>query len=58
MPADLLAWGRQVLGQQPFSAMLNAQLDAFAPGGAELLVPGRVNYFKGVICFNYFSGVL
>lgn len=39
MPADLLAWGRQVLGQQPFSAMLNAQLDAFAPGGAELSVP-------------------
>ena len=39
MPADLLAWGRQMLGQQPFSAMLNAQLDVFVPGGAELSVP-------------------
>lgn len=39
MPADLLAFGREVLGRQPFSALLNAQLDALAPGSAELSVP-------------------
>ncbi|MEP6773867.1 MAG: PaaI family thioesterase, partial [Polaromonas sp.] len=37
--ADLLPFGREVLGRQPFSALLNAQLDAFAPGLAELSVP-------------------
>jgi uncharacterized protein (TIGR00369 family) len=35
----MLMWAREMLGRQPFSAMLNAQLDAFAPGGAELSVP-------------------
>ncbi|MDP3311486.1 MAG: PaaI family thioesterase [Polaromonas sp.] len=39
MPADMLAHGQQILSQQPFSAMLNARLDAFAPGSAELSVP-------------------
>ena len=39
MPGDMLMWAREMLGRQPFSAMLNAQLDAFAPGGAELSVP-------------------
>ncbi len=37
--ADLLAWGRKVLAEQPFSAMLGAQLDAFAPGSAQLSLP-------------------
>jgi uncharacterized protein (TIGR00369 family) len=36
---DLLSHGRHVLGQQPFSALLDARLDAFAPGSAELSVP-------------------
>lgn len=35
----MLMWAREMLGRQPFSAMLNAQLDAFAPGSAELSVP-------------------
>ena len=39
MPADVLMWAREMLGRQPFSAKLNAQLDAFAPGSAELSVP-------------------
>ncbi|MDP2033255.1 MAG: PaaI family thioesterase [Polaromonas sp.] len=39
VPADMLAHGRQVLSQQAFSVMLNARLDAFAPGSAELSVP-------------------
>jgi uncharacterized protein (TIGR00369 family) len=39
MPADVLMWAREMLGRQPFSAMLNAQLDAFTPGSAELSVP-------------------
>jgi uncharacterized protein (TIGR00369 family) len=38
-PMDLLPFGRKVLAKQPFSAMLNARLDAFAPGVAELSVP-------------------
>ena len=37
--ANLFAFGRDVLSRQPFSAMLNARLDAFAPGIAELSVP-------------------
>lgn len=36
---DMLAQGRHILSQQPFSALLNARLDAFAPGTAELSVP-------------------
>jgi uncharacterized protein (TIGR00369 family) len=39
VPMDMLAQGRHILGLQPFSAMLNARLDAFAPGSAELSVP-------------------
>ena len=39
MHTDLLAWGREVLQQQAFSRMLGAQLDAFAPGSAQLSVP-------------------
>ena len=39
MPADLLASGRDAMGRQPFSALLNARLDAFAPGLAEISVP-------------------
>ncbi len=39
MPADMLAFGQAILGQQPFSTLLNARLDAFAPGSAELSLP-------------------
>lgn len=39
MPADLLAYGREVLGQQAFSVMLGTQLDVFEPGGAQLSLP-------------------
>lgn len=39
MPADMLTQGQHILSLQPFSAMLNARLDAFAPGSAELSVP-------------------
>jgi len=38
-PGELLRWGREVLARQPFSALLDARLDAFAPGSAELSVP-------------------
>ena len=38
-PMDLLPFGREVLAKQPFSTMLNARLDAFTPGIAELSVP-------------------
>ncbi|MDI1274369.1 PaaI family thioesterase [Polaromonas sp.] len=36
---DLIAFGRDALRRQPFSAMLGARLDAFEPGKAELSVP-------------------
>jgi uncharacterized protein (TIGR00369 family) len=36
---DLFAFGSDALSRQPFSAMLNARLDAFASGIAELSVP-------------------
>jgi uncharacterized protein (TIGR00369 family) len=39
MPTDMLMQGQQILALQPFSAMLNARLDAFEPGRAELSVP-------------------
>ena len=43
MSTDILVIGQQVLGQQAFSKLLGAQLDAFSPGHAELslmVVPG------------------
>jgi uncharacterized protein (TIGR00369 family) len=46
MQADLLAWGRQVLAQQPFSVMLGAQLDAFEPGSAQLSLPVSPNLLQ------------
>ena len=39
MSADMLSHGQQVLGQQAFSVLLGAQLDAFSPGHAELSLP-------------------
>jgi uncharacterized protein (TIGR00369 family) len=39
MQAEMLASGREVLARQPFSVLLEARLDAFFPGGAELSVP-------------------
>jgi len=36
---DLLAFGRAVLAQQPFSVMVGAQLDVFEAGSAQLSVP-------------------
>jgi uncharacterized protein (TIGR00369 family) len=38
MPADMLSHARDVLARQPFSVLLGAQVDAFAPGHAELSV--------------------
>ncbi len=46
MPTDLLAWGRKVLAGQPFSAMLGTQLDAFAPGGAQMSLPMTPNLLQ------------
>lgn len=37
--AGLLAWGQSALASQPFSRLVGAQLDAFAPGVAELSLP-------------------
>jgi uncharacterized protein (TIGR00369 family) len=39
MSDDLLAFGRRVLAQQPFSALLGARLDTLEPGTAQLSVP-------------------
>ena len=39
MPPDLLAYGREVLAQQPFSVLLGARLDVFEAGRAQLSVP-------------------
>lgn len=38
-PTDLVRFGRDALSRQPFSTMLAARLDVFAPGLAELSVP-------------------
>lgn len=39
MHAEMLAHGREILSRQPFSAMIDAQLDRFEPGVAQLSVP-------------------
>ena len=39
MQTDLLVRGREVLGQQAFSALLGTQLDVFEPGRAQLSLP-------------------
>jgi uncharacterized protein (TIGR00369 family) len=39
MSPDLLAGGRTVLAQQPFSVLVGAELDVFEPGRAQLSVP-------------------
>lgn len=39
MPADLMALGQDILGKQPFSQLLGAQLDVFEPGQAQLSLP-------------------
>jgi len=41
MTTDLLAWGRAVLAEQPFSRLLGAELVRFEAGSAELSVPLR-----------------
>ncbi len=38
-PSDLLHFGRDAMRRQPFSTLLNARLDSFTPGLAELSVP-------------------
>lgn len=38
---DLLGWGKQALASQPFSALVGAELTAYAPGRAELSIPIR-----------------
>lgn len=37
----MLAWGREVLADQPFSVLLGAELAAMSPGRAELRLPLR-----------------
>lgn len=37
--SDLLAWGREVLGQQAFSVLIGARLDVFEPGRAQISLP-------------------
>ncbi len=39
--ADILSLGKAILAAQPFSVLLGAQLDAFAPGQAEISVSVR-----------------
>lgn len=39
MQSDLLALGREVLAQQPFSVLLGTQLDVFESGRAQLSLP-------------------
>ena len=39
MPPDLLAYGRDVLGRQPFNDVVGAALDVFEPGTAQLSLP-------------------
>ena len=39
MQADILSHGRDVLARQPFSVLLDVQLDHFAPGSAQLSLP-------------------
>ena len=41
MNMELLDRGRQVLRQQPFSVLLEAELTVFEPGRAELRLPIR-----------------
>jgi uncharacterized protein (TIGR00369 family) len=38
---DLLAMGRRILAEQPFSKLLGAELTAFEPGRADLRLPIR-----------------
>ncbi|CAJ92661.1 Phenylacetic acid degradation protein PaaI [Cupriavidus necator] len=40
-PADMLAWGREVLASQPFSVLVGTELAALSPGKAELRLPIR-----------------
>ncbi len=35
-PAEMLAWGREVLASQPFSVLVGTELAALSPGKAEL----------------------
>lgn len=46
MPAELLAFGREVLARQPFSALLGAQLDVFEPGCAQLSLPMAAGFLQ------------
>lgn len=39
MEIDLLSFGRNVLAQQPFSVLLEAQVASLAPGKADLQLP-------------------
>jgi uncharacterized protein (TIGR00369 family) len=40
-PVQFLALGRDVLGKQPFSVLLGAELEALSPGRVTLAVPMR-----------------
>ncbi len=39
MNQDMLSYARHILARQPFSTLLDARIDSFAPGEAELSVP-------------------
>jgi uncharacterized protein (TIGR00369 family) len=43
---DLLSWGREVLAKQPFSMLLGAELTAFEPGKAELMLTLRPEHLQ------------
>ena len=44
--ADLLALGRRILSEQPFSNLLGAELHALEPGRAELRLPVRKDHLQ------------
>lgn len=44
--ADLLALGRRILSEQPFSNLLGAELHALEPGRAELRLPVRNDHLQ------------
>jgi uncharacterized protein (TIGR00369 family) len=46
METDLLAYGRKVLAAQPFSVMIDARLDVFEAGTAQLSVPMSRNLLQ------------
>lgn len=44
--SEMLAYGRKVLSEQPFSVLLGAELTAFEPGSAELSLTLRKDHLQ------------